>query len=166
MLTPQTVVSLRKKDFLANKANTQRFLSQLGSFPEKAGCSTIHAKADADVPIVETVIQVAKSTTAVLVGDDTDLLVLLLYHVDMDGNEVFLRPEPKATTTKKMRFWNIKRSEETFGMHICTNLPFVHAILGCDSTSRLYNIGKPLALKKLQSLHHDSSYLHAVGLVE
>ena len=51
VLTPQTVVSLRKKDFLANKANKQRFLS----------------------------------------------------------------------------------------------------LLGCDSTSRLYNIGKPLALKKLQS---------------
>ena len=82
-------------------------------------------------------------------GDDTDLLVLLLYHVDMDGHEVFFRPEPKATA-KKMRIWNIKRSKETLGMHICANLPFVHAILGCDSTSRLYNIGKPLALKKLQ----------------
>ena len=132
------------------KANKQRFLSLLGSFLEKAGCSTIHAKADADVPIVETAVQVAKSTTAVLVGDDTDLLVLLLYHVDMDGHEVFFRPEPRATA-KKMRIWNIKRSKETLGMHICANLPFVHAILGCDSTSRLYNIGKPLALKKLQS---------------
>ena len=150
VLTPQTVVSLRKKDFLANKANKQRFLSLLRSFLEKAGCSTIHAKADADVPIVETAVQVAKSTTAVLVGDDTDLLGLLLYHVDMDGHEVFFRPEPKATA-KKMRIWNIKRSKETLGMHICANLPFVHAILGCDSTSRLYNIGKPLALKKLQS---------------
>ena len=150
VLTPQTVVSLRKKDFLANKANKQRFPSLLGSFLEKAGCSTIHAKTDADVPIVETAVQVAKSTTAVLVGDDTDLLVLLLYHVDMDGHEVFFRPEPKATA-KKMRIWNIKRSKETLGMHICANLPFVHAILGCNSTSRLYNIGKPLALKKLQS---------------
>ena len=56
VLTPQIVVSLRKKDFLANKANKQRFLSLLGSFLEKAGCSTIHAKADADVPIVETAV--------------------------------------------------------------------------------------------------------------
>ena len=100
VLTPQTVVSLRKKDFLANKANKQRFLSLLGSFQGKAGCSTIHAKAEADVPIVETAVQVAKSTTAVLVGDDTDLLVLLFYHVDMDGHEVFFRPEPKATAKK------------------------------------------------------------------
>ena len=68
----------------------------------------------------------------------------------MDGHVVFFRPEPKATA-KKMRIWNIKRSKETLGMHICAKLPFVHAILGCDSTSRLYNIGKPLALKKLQS---------------
>ena len=51
VLTHQTVVSLRK-------ANKQRFLSLLGSFLEKAGCSTIHAKADADVPIVETADQV------------------------------------------------------------------------------------------------------------
>ena len=72
-------MSLRKKDFLANKANKQRFLSLLGSFLEKAGCSTLHAKADADVPIVETAVQVAKSTTAVMVGDDTDLLVFAFF---------------------------------------------------------------------------------------
>ena len=32
---------------------------------------------------------------------------------------------------------------------MCTNILFVHAFLGCDTTSRLHGIGKGVALKKL-----------------
>ena len=31
----------------------------------------------------------------VLVGDDTDLLVLLCYHANLDSCDIFFRPEPK-----------------------------------------------------------------------
>jgi hypothetical protein len=34
---------------------------------------------------------------------------------------------------------------------MCDNLLFAHAILGCDTTSRVVSIGKPVALKKLKS---------------
>ncbi len=37
------------------------------------------------------------------------------------------------------------------GSNICKNILFIHAILGCDSTSRLFGLGKGLALKKFQS---------------
>ena len=39
------------------------------------------------------------------------------------------------------------------GDQICDNLLFVHALLGCDmyTTSRVFGIGKPEALKKLRS---------------
>ena len=50
----QTVVTLKKKDILSNKANKQNFLSML-IVPE-AGCSTAHSRRDADVLIVRTAI--------------------------------------------------------------------------------------------------------------
>ena len=39
-LTHQTVVTLKKKDFLSNKANKQSFPSLLSSYLEEAGCVT------------------------------------------------------------------------------------------------------------------------------
>lgn len=30
-------------------------------------------------------------------------------------------------------------------------LPFIHAMTGCDTTSRLFGIGKPFALKKIKT---------------
>ena len=37
------------------------------------------------------------------------------------------------------------------GYQICDNLLFAHALLGCDTTSRVLGIGKPEAFKKLRS---------------
>ena len=148
-LTPQTVLSLKKTEFLSNKANKHRFLCILSSYLEKAGCSTIQSKGDADVLIVQTAVQSSKSVTTVLVGDDTDLLVLLLHHVDTNANALYFRPEPKQKSKKK-RLWNNQSSRKKLGPAICSRLLFVHAILGCDTTSRLYGIGKPVALTKIQ----------------
>ena len=44
--------------------------------------------------------------------------------------------------------------KEQLGDGVCHNLLFLHAILGCDTTSRVYGIGKVAALKKYaNSLH-------------
>ena len=99
-LSLQTVVSLKKKDFLSNKANKQNFLSILSSQFEEAGCLTAHARSDADVLIIQTAIQSSKTVNTVVVGEDTDLLVLLLHHAHMDGKELYFRPEPKQNARK------------------------------------------------------------------
>ena len=39
-------------------------------------------------------------TDNVVVGDDTDLLVLLLHHADTNSKELFLAPEPKQSSKK------------------------------------------------------------------
>ncbi|KAG1697184.1 hypothetical protein GQR58_006011 [Nymphon striatum] len=88
----------------------------------------------------------AKVANTVLVGDDTDLLVLLCYHADMTSKDIFFRPEPKANSTK-CRAWNIKKTKDLLGSRVCKVILFIHAILGCDSTSRLQGLGKGMALK-------------------
>ena len=52
---------------------------------------------------------------------------------------------------KKDRVWNIKATRNELGANICDSILFVHAILGCDTTSRLYGLGKALSLKRITS---------------
>ena len=148
------IIQSKKDQFLNNKENKQRFLVYLSDKLERAGCITDHAKHDADVLIVQTAIASARTKDTVLVGDDTDLLVLLLHHADLNA-QLFLAPEPKKAT-KTRRIWCIKQTKELLGPKVCDNLLFIHAILGCDSTSRLFGIGKGMALKKVKS---DTSFL-------
>ena len=88
----------------------------------------------------------------VVVGDGTDLLVLLLYHTEETSKDIFFQPELKKMNDKKQkkkrRIWNIKRAKTRLGAPIYNNLLFVHALLGRDTTSRVF-IGKGLTLKKL-----------------
>ncbi len=50
--------------------------------------------------------------------------------------------------------WNIKAVKEQLGPEVCTNILFLHAVLGCDTTSRFFGIGKGTALKKFKSSGH------------
>ncbi len=45
--------------------------------------------------------------------------------------------------------WNIKEMRQKMGAITCRRMLFGHAILGCDTASRLYGIGKGLAVKLL-----------------
>ena len=92
------MIKSEKDEFLNNKANKQRFIHYLSDNLERAGCSVDHAKYDADVLIVLTAVASVRHKETVLIGDDTDLLVLVLHHVEMDAHEVFLKSEPKKST--------------------------------------------------------------------
>lgn len=50
-----------------------------------------------------------------------------------------------------MKIWNIKATQEALGREICDNILFLHAVLGCDTTSGLYGIGKGVVLKKFRN---------------
>ena len=104
--------------------------------------------------IVETTVQSAKSCETTLVGDDTDLLVLLCFHVKEDSCEVFFKPEVRSKTRKSSRCWNIKYVQRALGRAVCNNMLFAHAILGYDTTSGVFSMGKGLALKHIRSNKH------------
>ena len=72
----------------------------LGQSLEHVGCEIRHSRGDADVLIVETTEQYAMSCETTLVGNDTDLLVLLRFHVKEDSCEIFFKPEISSETKK------------------------------------------------------------------
>ena len=111
---------------------------------EAAGCEVHHPKDDADLLIVQTAIKVVSQRNVILVGDDTDLLVLLCYHTTNVKYNLFWRPEPKKG--KKERLLNIGRVCQKLGEDLCNSILFVHAFLGCDTTSRVFGYGKGVTL--------------------
>ena len=55
--------------------------------------------------------------------------------------------------------WHINSVAEALGESICRVLPVVHALCGCDTTSRLYGIGKGAALRKVRE---DNGFLKCI----
>ena len=151
--TSNMQLTMLKAKFLANKTNKQQFIKMLGDQLEMNNCKVHHAPGDADLLIVQKSVESATMSTTILVVDDTDLLILLCYHSSLHSHRVFFRPEPKEST-KKPRVWNIQVVKEQLGPEICTHMLFLHAILGCDTTSHLYGIGKGTSLKKFKSSTH------------
>lgn len=144
------ILQSKKEEFLANEANKQRFIHFLSDKLERAGCFTLHAKHDADLLIVQTAVAAARTKDSVLVGDDTDLLVLALHHTEINSHDLFFAPEPKQSS-KKTRVWCINQAKELLGPSVCDHVLFIHAMMGCDTTSRLFGLGKGLPLKKIKN---------------
>ena len=88
---------------------------------EKCNCKIYHATGDADLLIVQKAVQSAVTNKTVLVGEDTDLIVLLCYHANLDSHDLFFHPEPKRNM-KKAHVWNIrstKRHLQQHPVHLC-----------------------------------------------
>ena len=88
-------LTMTKSECLMNKINKQRFVNMLGETLEKNNCMSYYASADADLLIVQKAIESATTMKTVLVGDDTDLLVLLCSHASLDTCNLLFKPEPK-----------------------------------------------------------------------
>ena len=68
----------------------------------------------------------------------------------MNAQDLFFKPEPKQQSNKR-RVWNIKKTKSALGPDTCSNILFVHAFLGCDTTSRVNGIGKAQSMKQFKN---------------
>ena len=59
---------------------------------------------------------------------------------------MYFTPRPKQKD-KVATVWNIQDTKNKLGESICSSILFMHAILGCDSTSRIYGLGKGMVLR-------------------
>ena len=90
-------------------------------------------------PVSEAPVQSARTKTTEPIGNHTDLLILPMFHVDANAHDLYLIPEPKSNSLKR-RVWKIKKIQAELGNEICNNILFIHAVLGCDTTSRVHGI--------------------------
>lgn len=109
------------------------------------GVSTKHAEGDADLLIVQEAVNMAVSKVTHVIAEDTDILVLLCHHIKPDSLPLFMVSQK---LNMKHPIWNIGEMSSQLGEECCRCLPFMYALCGCDTTSRLSNIGKRVVLKK------------------
>ena len=140
----------KKEQFLSNKENKQKFIDLLGDQLHSIGCRVIFATGDAGLDIVKSATSSSNRCDTVLVGDDTDLLVLLCNHAHDTAHHVFFSPESRSNVKKRPKSWNITTTRATLGSLVCCNILFTHAILGCDTTSHIFGLGKRIALTRLK----------------
>jgi hypothetical protein len=142
----QTTQNKRK----CGKENKQRFINLHGNHLERHGCHIENARADADLLIILCAITVAQADTTkptIFVADDTGVLLLMCYPSTHTTPSIYFRSAPRKGIRKPPRCWNIAVLRTIHGEQMRSSLLFVHAILGCDTTSQLYGRGKKVALK-------------------
>jgi len=143
--TVDMAVQSKKNDFLSNPGNKKRLIHLLRDRFER-GCETHQARADADILIVQTGIAAAGRCNTILIGEDTDLLVLLCHHAQKTRFNIFFRSGQKSGMKTKPRSWYVRATRRNLGEVLCENMIFIHALLGCDTISRVHGIGKRVAL--------------------
>ena len=141
-IAPDLPMKMDKKSFLSNKSNKQDFINMLSDEMRKRDIATIHAEDDADLLIVQTAVNMAMYKTTFVIAEDTDILVLLCHH-HKPGTSLYMKSEKSAI---KRPLWDINKTSATLGNRLCTYLPFLHALCGCDTTSGLHGIGKGCVL--------------------
>ncbi|KAA0203748.1 hypothetical protein HAZT_HAZT002769 [Hyalella azteca] len=139
----------KKEQFLANASNKQEFVNMLSQKLVSAGCHVLQAEGDADVLIATTAVECASECSTPVIGEDTDLLILLIFSTNPNSEALYLQSDKKKG--KKFRVWDIHWFQRSLGPEMCTLLSFAHAIAGYDTTSHLFGIGKGVPLRKLKS---------------
>ena len=146
----------KKDDFLSNGMNKHALIKLISGRLREKGCHTIQAEGDADLDIVKAAFAMSEHISVTLIGEDTDLLVLLLYHAPAnDCKHLYFRSD-KGTPN----VYNITVLKRLLRDNVCSDLLFIHAISGCDTTSRIFGVGKKSVVQKViagDSVLHECS---------
>ena len=141
---------MTKSSFLAVLKNKQLFIEMLAKFMNDEGSLTaLQAESDADLMVVRTAVELSLQQNIIVIGEDTDLLVLLIYQEEPYRYSIYLTTECKRTDKKAPKVWDISETKNVLGTYVCNNILTIHAILGCDTTSRIHNTGNGMALQKI-----------------
>lgn len=97
----ETICSCTKDQFLSNVCNKQHFVRLLADYLLQESVQVEQAVEDADTVIIQTALEMKKDIPqpVAVVGNDTDLMVLLIAQIPIDENEIYFH---KLTANKKV----------------------------------------------------------------
>ena len=106
--TASMSLCVKKEEFLKNKENKQVFIDMLGEKLEQFGHQVMSASGDADLLIAKTAVEATSKSDTVLVGEGTDLLVLLcfLHNMSAPHSVLYARTQKRLTSsTEVLEHW-------------------------------------------------------------
>lgn len=86
------VLTIAQTPFLSNIQNKTRLINMLSSYLISKGYIIKQANDDADTTIVNVAITMAQNNFVIVVGEDIDLLVLLIALTPVQYQIIFLKP--------------------------------------------------------------------------
>lgn len=89
--------------------------------------------------------EIATHSTTIIVGEDVDLLVLLIGRTHLLQNIYFMKPGKGKIETK---FYSSSSLDKY--PHCKQHILFLHAVTGCDTTSAFFNKGKINVMKMFE----------------
>ena len=135
--------------YLTLKENKVAFIKYLSLHLTNAGVHVINCFGDADCTIVKTAMETARKNEGpvLVVADDTDIVVMLLYHWNFTMSDIFVQQQ------KSRRTISIRNTQPTIE-DLKEHLLFVHAWSGCDTTCSIFGKGKTTVLKFFKKCCH------------
>lgn len=141
-------VNINQNEFLASAKNKMGLITLLSSHLQHCGCTVLQASGDADLLVVLTAIDEAKKDVQTcVIGDDTDLLVLLTVHAP-SGNKLKMVVPKKGNHQEKV--YIISDIQQGIG-DMKDVLLVTYAFTGCDTVSAVYKKGKIAPYRKVQA---------------
>ena len=142
-ISPEMRLTMSKKAFLGNEENKQSLIDLLDKEMEKKGIKVDHAESDADYKICMNAVSHATSIPTAVVAEDS-VFQLLVHYANVRHSNLYM-----VTAKNKVCITNLKRK---LTPSQAESLLFLHAISGCDTTSRPHGVGKITVLKKFEQL--------------
>ena len=99
--TDDTISSLSKEDSLCQSVNKSNFVSLVGMKLEEIGCQVKYATGDADRDIAVTAVNESLHQHVTVIGEDTDLLVLMLFYTTKPSSGLIYKVTKKLQRTVK-----------------------------------------------------------------
>lgn len=155
--TGTTPLKSKKQQFLNNPKNKNSFVKFLSERLERAGFNSIYATGDGNALIARTAVDSSQQNSTIVIGSETNLLILLCFYANDDTCGLYLRSDKKIKATKSTRLWNILQTKNMLGSLKSTYLLFVHAFGGCQTTSRIFGVGEGVLYSKLNDKQFSGS---------
>ena len=129
-----------QETLLKNSKNKSQFILLLAMALKKEGHDIHQSIGDAYTQIVAAALEFAtkdETRSVTVVANDTNILVLLMFHWESNMNIFMLSDAGK----KQSECWNIANLVSSAGDSVINHLLFIHAWSGCDTTSAIYGQG-------------------------
>ena len=152
VLALDAVAYTDQQAFLANVQNKASFIELLSQKLCSVGHAVTQASSDADTSVVRVALQtVTTGQHTTVVADDTDILVLLVFHWQSCMAEVHMQKKARGKTKVASTTISIPLVQQLMGCETARRLLVIHALSGCDTTSAVFGHGKVSAFKKLSA---------------
>ena len=142
VLDPAKACTVTKEKFMGCSANKEQFISLLCTLLDKeSNMRTCVADDDADTLIVKEALQMSLTMSVEVLGEDTDLLILLIHHVNVEHKQIAL--------TTRGGSYSIQSIQDNLNDLQRARILFIHSVSGCDTVSSIFRQGKVGMFTKL-----------------